>query len=381
MREPTRARIGIVLTGGGAHAAYQVGVLRAISAITNFTQNPFRIISGYSAGAINGAWLAGHADNFEQAVESMWDEWAALTTDKVFNSDVPNVLYMAARWIKDRSFGGVHQNQRQINYLLDTSPLQKFIQTRINYEGLRRHLQNDTMFGISITAVNYHTGQSVTFYSGNKDIQDWKSLNRVSIRTDLGPDHVIASAAIPIFFPPQKIGDYHYGDGMVRLNAPLSAAVKMGAEKLLVIGIRGENSQLVAAPEQNGNVTIGEIAGTILNGLFFDSLDTDLARLERINRTVSLMSKEERERSKDHLRQIPVLVMRPGPETAQWPQCEFERMPGTLKFLLKGIGLKENRGVDLLSYLAFETQYLRSLLESGYEDTMKRKSDIEEFFS
>lgn len=381
MREPAHARIGIVLTGGGARAAYQVGVLRAISAITNFPKNPFRIISGYSAGAINGAWLAGHADNFEQAVQTMWDEWAALTPDKVFNTDVPNVLYMAVRWIKDRSFGGVHQNQRQINYLLDTLPLQKFIQTRIDYEGVRRHLQNENMFGVSITSVNYHTGQSVTFYSGSKDIQDWKSLNRVSIRTDLAPEHVIASSAIPIFFPPKKIGDYHFGDGMVRLNAPLSAAVKMGAEKLLVIGIQGENSQLVTAPEQNGNVTIGEIAGTILNGLFFDSLDADLARLQRINRTVSLMSDEERERGKDHLRQIPVLVMRPGSQVGKPSQCEFGRMPATLKFLLKGIGLTENRGVDLLSYLAFEPQYLRAMLESGYEDTMKRKSDIEEFFS
>lgn len=381
MREPTRARIGIVLTGGGARAAYQVGVLRAISAITNFTQNPFRIISGYSAGAINGAWLAGQAQNFEQAVESMWDEWAALTPDKVFNTDVPNVLYMAARWIKDRSFGGVHQNRRQINYLLDTMPLQHFIKSRIDYDGIRRHLENETLFGISITSVNYHTGQSVTFYSGNKDIQDWKSLNRVSVRTDLAAEHVIASSAIPIFFPPKQIGQYHYGDGMIRLNAPLSAAVKMGVEKLLVIGIQGANSQAVVEPEENGNVSLGEIAGTILNGLFFDTLDSDLARLERINRTVALMSEEELKRGKDHLRKIPVLVMRPGEQIGQLSECELSRMPGTLKFLLKGIGLRENRGLDLLSYLSFEPQYLRSMLEAGYADTMKRKSDIEEFFS
>lgn len=381
MREPTQARIGIVLTGGGARAAYQVGVLRAISAITGFSRNPFRIISGYSAGAINGTWLAGQSDNFEQAVESMWDEWASITPDKVFNTDVPNVLYMALRWIKDRSFGGVHQNRKQINYLLDTLPLQNFIQTRINYEGVRRHLQNQTLFGISITSVNYHTGQSVTFYSGSKDIQDWKSLNRVSVRTDLGPEHVIASSAIPIFFPPKKIGSYHYGDGTVRLNAPLSAAVKMGVEKLLVVGIQGANNQAVVAPELNGNVTIGEIAGTILNGLFFDSLDSDLARLARINRTVALMSPEELGRGADHLRQIPVLVMRPTSGIGQISECELGRLPGTLRFLLKGIGLRENRGLDLLSYLSFEPHYLRALLEAGYEDTMKRKTDIEEFFA
>lgn len=381
MREPARARIGIVLTGGGARAAYQVGVLRAVSAITGFSENPFRIISGYSAGAINGAWLAGQSDNFEQAVESMWAEWASLTSEKVFNTDVPNVVVMALRWMKDRTLGGVHHNRKQINYLLDTLPLQNFIQTRINYNGIRQHLQAGKLHGISITSVNYHTGQSVTFYSGSQDIQDWESLNRVSLRTDLGPEHVIASSAIPIFFPPKKIGLYHYGDGMIRLNAPLSAAVKMGVEKLFVVGIRGASGQTVSEPELNGHVTLGEIAGTILNGLFFDSLDADLARMARINRTVSLMSEEELGRGADHLREIPVLTMKPQEEIGQLSACELGRLPATLRFLLKGIGLKDNRGLDLLSYLSFEPQYLRSLLESGYEDTMKRKDEIKDFFS
>lgn len=381
MQDPTRARFGIVLTGGGARAAYQVGVLRAISAITNYQTNPFRIISGYSAGAINGTWLGGRTENFERAVQSMWDEWSALTTEKVFNTEVPNVLYMALRWIKDRSFGGVHQNQRQINYLLDTLPLQNFIKSRIDYEGLRQHLHSGALYGVSITSVNYHTGQSVTFYSGSEEIQDWRSLNRVSVRADLGPDHVIVSAAIPIFFPPKQIGKYHYGDGMIRLNAPLSSAIKMGVEKLMVIGIRGPSSQIVNEPEGGDHVTLGEIAGTILNGLFFDSLDADLDRMARINRTVSLMSHEELGKGSDHLRKIPILVMKPKEEISQLSSCQLTLLPGTLRFLLKGIGIKENRGTDLLSYLAFEPQYIRTLLEAGYEDTMQRKSEIIEFFS
>jgi NTE family protein len=381
MRDPTQQRFGIVLTGGGARAAYQVGVLRAISAITNFPTNPFRVISGYSAGAINGTWLAGRTENFERAVQSMWDEWSLLTSEKVFNTDVPNVVYMAMRWIKDRSLGGVHHNRKQINYLLDTVPLQKFIESRINYQGLREHLSTGALHGISVTTVNYQTGQSVSFYGGSEKIEDWKRLNRISVRTELGPEHVIASSAIPIFFPPKKIGNYHYGDGMVRLNAPLSAAIKLGAEKLLVIGIRGPSAQSMNEHDDNGHVTLGEIAGTILNGLFFDSLDADLARLARVNRTVALMSVEELSRAEDHLRHIPVLVVKPSEEIGRLSECELSRLPPALKFLLKGIGLKEDRGTDLLSYLSFEPRYIKNLLEAGYEDTMKRKDEIIEFFS
>lgn len=380
MKKPNRPLIGIVLTGGGARAAYQVGVLRAICAITRFEENPFRIISGYSAGAINGTWLAGRTENFEGAVQSMWDEWAELTPEKVFNTEFPNVTIMAARWIKDRLFGGVHHNPRQINYLLDTLPLQNFIQTRIDYAHMKQHLDSGVLHGVSVTSVNYHTGQSVTFYSGNAEIEDWKSLNRISIRTDLNADHVIASSAIPIFFPPKKIGAYHFGDGMVRLNAPLSAAVKMGAERLMVIGIRGPSATTPPEAEANGHVTLGEIAGTILNGLFFDSLDADLARMARINRTVSLMSAEELSRGQDRLRAIRVLSMKPMEEVGQLPPGALQRMPATLSFLLKGIGLKENRGGDLLSYLSFEPKYILSLLEAGYEDTLKRKDEVLAFF-
>ncbi len=381
MRDPKKQRLGIVLTGGGARAAYQVGVLRAISAITSFETNPFRVISGYSAGAINGTWLAGRTENFDRAVQSMWDEWAGLTTKKVFNTEIPNAVIMALRWVKDRSFGGVHQNHMQINYLLDTLPLQKFIESKINYQGLREHLSTGALHALSVTTVNYQTGQSVTFYGGDKDIEDWKTLNRISVRADLKAEHVIASSAIPIFFPPQKIGDYHYGDGMVRLNSPLSAAVRMGAEKLLVIGIRGPSAESTNKNQHIGHVTIGEIAGTILNGLFFDALDADLARLERINRTVSLMSKEELGRGKDHLRRIPVLLMRPSTEIDQLSEVGLSQLPATLRFLLKGIGLQDDRGTDLLSYLSFEPQYIKTLLEAGYEDTMKRKQEIIDFFS
>lgn len=381
LRDPSTAKFGLVLTGGGARAAYQVGVLRAISAITKYETNPFRVISGYSAGAINGTWLAGRTENFALAATSMWEEWDKITSDRIFDTEMSTVISLGLRWIKDRTIGGLHHNRQQISYLLDTAPLQKFIQSKINYSSLRNHLASGAMYGISVTAANYHTGQSVTFYSGSSEIQDWQRLNRISVRTHLEAAHVIASSSIPIFFPPVKIGGAYFGDGMIRLNSPLSAAIKMGAERVLVIGIRGPSSVTTVNPAETDHVTLGEIAGTILNGLFFDSLDSDLARMARINRTLSLMNPEQRERQTDFLREVPMLALRPTTEVGHLSSCQLSRVPGTLRFLLKGIGLKEDRGTDLLSYLSFDPKYLHSLLEAGYEDTKQRRDEILDFFS
>lgn len=379
IKYPQEARCGLVLTGGGARAAYQVGVLRAISDITKFEKNPFRIISGYSAGAINGTWLAGRSDNFDVATKNMWNAWASIQNEVIFNTEFSNVASMITRWIKDRTFGGL-QGSHQINYLLDTAPLNEFIKSQIDFKTLQKHLNSGELYAVSVTATNYQTGHSVTFFSGHSEIKKWKSLNRISLNTQIQAEHVMASAAIPIFFPPVKVGEFYYGDGMVRLNAPLSAAVKLGAERLLIIGIRGPSS--VSAPDkENASVSLGEIAGTILNGLFFDSLDADIAVLERINRTISYMSEEERREDPDHLRRIPMLCLRPTKELGEAPtSCELSRLPSALRFLLKGIGLTQYKGLDLLSYLSFEPKYLKMLLESGYEDTVIKKDQILEFF-
>lgn len=379
MENPTPLQYGLVLTGGGARAAYQVGALRAIAQITQFDKNPFKVISGYSAGAINGAWLASRADHFQRATDSMWNEWASITPERVFNMEIQNVLRIALCWLKDRLFGSM--TRRQITYLLDTTPLQNFIRSRIDFGSIQRHLQEGNLRALSVTAANYRTGHSVTFFSGDESIKDWKSLNRISVRTEIRPEHVIASSAIPIFFPPIKVGDSHYGDGMVRLNAPLSAAVHLGADRLLVIGIRGPSSTSSDESHYGESVTIGEIAGTILNGLFFDSLDADLARLERINRTLSLINEDVRNRLPDPLRYIPVLSLKPSAEVGELPSCELARLPGMLRFLLKGIGLSETKGLDLLSYLSFEPNYIRSLLDLGFEDTIQKREQIENFFS
>lgn len=373
MRDPKN---GLVLTGGGARAAYQVGVLRAIAVITNFKINPFRVISGYSAGAINGAWLAGRSEDFDHATRHMWQVWSELSTEQVYKTSPISLAHIAFRWLRDRGLAGPAQ---QITYLLDTEPLDGLLRKHIGFEALSHQLKTHHVT-LSVTAVNYSTGQSVSFFEGTDGIEGWTRLNRIAVQTKIRPEHVMASSAIPIFFPPVPLNDGYYGDGMVRLNAPLSAPIHMGADKLIVIGIRGPSSKSSPGGKNPSVVSLGEIAGTILNGLFFDALDADIARMERVNRTVAALSPEELRHQPDHLRHIPLLSLRPSQEVANLSTNLLSSAPTMIRFLLKGIGLEEDKGQDLLSYLFFEQKYLRSLLEIGYEDTLHRKDEILEFF-
>lgn len=388
--QPKTVKIGLVLAGGGARAAYQVGVLRALADITRYKKNPFLIISGFSAGAINGAWLGSRCENFSSATQSMWEAWASITIDKVFNINTVSLMGIALRWIKDRGLGGLQKN-RQINYLLDTSPLDKFIRSHINFDNLNTHIEEKKLYGISIVAANYSTGASTAFYYGSDEIRDWKKLNRISIRTKIKPEYVLASAALPIFFQPVKIENSYYGDGIIRMHAPLSPAIHLGAEKLLVIGTNNPrrqtlNNKLNNKPNNRPNnktsnlITVSEIAGTILNGLFFDSLDADIDRMQRINRTLSVMTEDKTQYLPDNLRKIPVLNIRPSEDLSHLTSGEMNSLPAGMSYLLRGLGVGTNKGVDLLSFLFFESKYTRLLLELGYEDTILKKDEFLNFF-
>lgn len=375
-----KKKLALVLTGGGARAAYQVGVLRAISEITGFKKNPFAIISGFSAGALNGVWLASQSEDFKSVTKHMVDTWSSLTADNVFKVGPISLGRIAYRWIFDRGAGGLKSGKDQITYLLDTHPLAELIKNKINFNALNENIQNDLFHAISVNATDYRSGQSVAFYNGHADIQDWTKLNRKSYRTVLSAEHVLASSAIPIFFPPVRIGSSYFGDGVVRLNSPLSSAIHLGADKLLVIGNR-RPSFIEQPPRATGDgITLGEIVGTILSGLFLDSLDGDLERIARINRGIAAMSAEAKATQPDGLREVPILSLAPQNELARAPAGELARMPTTFSYLLRGIGVTENKGSDLLSYLAFEPKYLSSLIQTGHQDTLERRSEILNFF-
>ena len=373
-------KIGLVLTGGGARAAYQVGVLRAISDIIKVEKNPFAIITGLSAGAINGTWLASRCEKFDEVTKNMWEIWASITSDQIFNTNTASFMKIALRWIKDRSLGGLRKYS-QINYLLDTSPLDNFIRSHIDFDILNKHLETNIMYGLSVIAVDYTTGYSTAFYYGNKEIQDWKKFNRISIRTKIKPEYVLASSAIPIFFPPVRIDGTFYGDGMIRMHAPLSPAIHMGSDRLFIIGGRSPRITTPLLKNKSDSITLSEISGTILNGLFFDSFDADIDRMQRINRTLSVMTEDKIQQLPDNLRKIPVLNIKPSEDMAKLSTGALSNMPYAMNYLLRGIGVSEDKGKDLLSFLCFESKYMSLLLELGYEDTRRKKDQVSDFFN
>jgi NTE family protein len=369
---------GLVLTGGGARSAYQVGVLKGIADITGFKTNPFPVISGVSAGAINGVWLASHFGRFDAVTQQMWDAWAALESEKIFKTDPATLMGIASRWVKDLGSGG--NLGSQITYLLDSSPLKNFVKKNIAFENLHKHIQSGELHGVCVSATNYLSGYSTSFFDGSEQIKHWKRQNRLSFRTNLSTDHVMASAAIPVFFPPVLIHGNYYGDGMIRLNAPLSPAIHLGADKLFVIGVHALNPMSTPEKAPPRKITLGDIAGTILNGLFFDSLDADLERMNRVNQSLNTLQVEQIHLSESALREIPVLTIRPSRDIKQMASGAPAEWPLTLRYLFKGIGVHKERGLDLVSYLTFERTYIQSLLVLGYEDAMAQREHILDFF-
>jgi NTE family protein len=372
--------IGLVLTGGGARAAYQVGAVRALAEIAGPGQLPFDTIAGISAGAINAVVLATGAEDFAGSAERLRRTWAKLTPDRVFRTGAVRLAGIGSRWLRDLSTGGL-LGRNSINYLLDPSPLRHIVASEIPLGRMRRHLRAGRLRGVAVTATNYHTGVGVTFYEGDEAIQPWLRTARVGVRARITVDHVMASAAIPIFFPPVALDGSFYGDGCVRMHYPMSPAIHMGAHRIVAVSVRHlrplEETLAREATSKTDRLPLSEIAGVLLNAVFLDSLDSDLERLERMNRTLGLVPREKL--AQLGIRPIPALVLRPSQDLGKLARDEYVRFPGMLRYLLKGIGAEGHSGEDLLSYLAFEPIYTQRVMEIGFADTMARKDEIQDF--
>jgi len=379
-----RVTLGLVLTGGGARAAYQVGALQALAEIADFDATPFRVLTGVSAGAINATYLAAHAENFRAATRSLWELWHGLGAPQVFRSDARNLTSIGTRWIRDLAMGGMI-GAGNINFLLDTSPLRAYLGDRLHIARAQEHVASGRLRGVAASATSYLTGTAITFFDAAPEVQEWARSTRIGLRTHLQLEHVLASAAIPIFFAPVKVDGVPFGDGCVRMTAPTSPAIHLGADRLIAIGIRyarsGEQTVMMNRDLQAERVTLAEIAGVMLNAVFLDSLDADLERLERINQTVALIPHAERSRMAQPLRAIPVLALRPSQDLGRLAADQYDNFPRMLRYLLRGIGATGATGWDLLSYLAFEPGYIDRLLELGYHDTLARRSEILEFLA
>ena len=372
-----------MLTGGGSRAAYQAGALRALAEILPRGAMPFGTVCGVSAGGLNAAFLGAWRGDFEEAGDRLRDIWLELSPERVFRTDGVRMLGIGSRWMRDLSAGGIFQRSR-INFLLDASPLRDFLHERLPLADLRRNIASGAIRGFAVTATSYATNVAVTFFDGAPDIQPWARATRVGIRTQMRLDHVMASAAIPIFFPPVRIQGEWYGDGAVRMTAPLSPAIHMGAERLLVIGVRRWREATELLPGRRAArrdpIAPSQIAGTLLNAVFLETIEADVERLEMVNRILEPLSPAERARLPGRLRPIPALVLRPSRDLGHLAADQYHRFPRFLRYLLAGIGARVDTGSDLLSYLAFDPVYVGRLIELGYEDTLARRGEVEAFF-
>ncbi len=368
------AKIALYLAGGGARGAYQAGVLKAIYEILQVKNIPFETISGVSVGSITAAILAEHADNFNTGIEVLEHLWSSIHCQQIFSTS----NYELGKSVL-RNISTFIIKQQQSGYLLNTDPLRELIHNNINFKMINKNINNGNLKTIELLSHCYDTQQTISFYQHYKnDFDDWQYPKHVSQRAQLSIDHILASGALPLFFPPIKINNLHYGDGSMGLIFPLRGPIRFQIDKILILGTR--QPPVMRAVDNNNNADIGfaNILGSMLNGFFLDNLDRDIEMVNRMNdiaRMISLWNKRY-----SPWRPIQTLHLRPSMSVASMAQAEYSSMPGLLRYLLNVLGAKSHSG-DLLSFLLFEEKFTTKLFALGHEDTLRNAADITKFFT
>tara|TARA_B110000858_G_scaffold143001_1_gene162381 strand:- start:8572 stop:9708 length:1137 start_codon:yes stop_codon:yes gene_type:complete len=366
-------RIGLLLSGGGARAAYQVGVLRAIAELlATDASNPFHIISGTSAGALNAAALACHAHRFRTAVKLLDHLWRNISSDQIYTSQSGRLLGSASILL----LSSFRKKSADVpRSLLDNSPLSELLQRVLKLNRIQKNIDRGLLDALSITTSAYSTGESVSFYQGIKGLNDWEGPHRIGKRSQLRHSHLMASAALPVLFLAVKIGKQFYGDGSVRQLAPTSTPIHLGAKRLLVIGVSSNRHKTPLEDKMITPPSISQIIGHMLNSAFVDTLDNDLESLRSMNEVLDHLPKRIRNNRKIRTQQIELLEISPSKEINTLATEFYDELP---KQMAKHI--KADTSSTLLSLILFEKGFCSALLEMGYEDALAKESEIRKFF-
>lgn len=375
---PDCGDMALALTGGGARGAYQVGLLRYLARAYPDLRIP--ILTGVSAGAINAALLAQHHGTFAQAAAELASLWEELAPERIFRADTRSLVGNLGRWGLRLTAAGT--TDARTRGLVDTAPLRQFMEEAlapVNGEltGIDYNLHRGTLHGISIATTDYTTGQSVIWVQG-REVQTWERPGRVARQCRMTVDHIMASAALPLFFPAVQIGPHWYGDGGIRMTAPLSPALHLGASKIMVVSTRYDRTRGEASrPSVTGYPPPAQVIGLLLDGIFLEVVDQDVARMERMNDVLRRVPPKER----DGMRVVELMVMRPSQDLAAIA-AEYEpRLPRAFRLLTRGLGTRQTSRPDILSMLMFQDDYAKRLIALGEADAEARADELDRFLS
>ncbi len=393
----------LVLTAGGARGAYQAGVMKRISELPAFAERsaPFSIITGASAGAINGAAIASQHDNFSASARLLVKLWSNLQAADVYRTDTFSLLQNTGRMALDFALGGLIGAGR-VRSLVDSSPLYGFLERNLPLQGIRKAVRDGGLHALAITATGYHSGRAFTFVEGKPGLPLWNKSRRVALAAEISVQHVLASAAIPIVFPPVELptgqSTAYFGDGAMRLVTPLSPAIRLGAQRLLAVGVRcQESAHSLLRSELSSDADfasdlkrppLSQICGTLMNAIFLDHLDADLDHLKRMNSFVaeheklaSLVATPLGDAVPDHepMRTVTPLVISPSADIAIIAKTLEHRMPKSIRYVMEGLGTPDAQSADLTSFLLFDSAFTRELVQLGYRDAAQRIDEVEAF--